>query len=42
MAKNPEDILKRVSTLEIGDSSRDIYDDWSAIYDNHLIIYWFW
>ena len=36
MAKNPEDILKRVSTLEIGDSSRDIYDDWSAIYDNHL------
>jgi SAM-dependent methyltransferase len=36
MANNPEDILKRVSTLENGDSSRDIYDDWSAIYDNHL------
>ncbi len=37
MAKDSSDILKRVSTLEPGDSSRDIYDDWSADYDHHLL-----
>jgi SAM-dependent methyltransferase len=37
MVKKPEQILKRVSSLEIGDSSRDIYDDWADIYDNHLL-----
>lgn len=37
MGKNPDDILHRVSNLEIGDSSRDIYDDWSETYDDHLL-----
>ena len=37
MGKQPDDILGRVSTLEDGDSSRDIYDDWSGSYDDHLI-----
>lgn len=36
MAKDSGDILKRVSTLAQGDSSRDIYDDWSQDYDEHL------
>ena len=36
MAKDSSEILKRVSTLEQGDSSRDIYDDWSGDYDEHL------
>ena len=37
MGNNPDDILHRVSNLEIGDSSRDIYDDWSETYDDHLV-----
>ncbi len=37
MSKTPDDILHRVSHLEDGDSSRDIYDDWSGTYDDHLI-----
>jgi SAM-dependent methyltransferase len=36
MGDKPDDILHRVSHLEDGDSSRDIYDDWSEIYDAHL------
>jgi SAM-dependent methyltransferase len=36
MAKDSSEILGRVSTLEQGDSSRDIYDDWSEDYDEHL------
>ncbi len=36
MGNKPDEILHRVSHLEEGDSSRDIYDDWSAIYDAHL------
>lgn len=36
MKNDSSDILKRVSTLEQGDSSRDIYDDWSESYDEHL------
>ncbi len=35
--KGSEDILKRVSHLGDGDSSRDIYDDWSDSYDAHLV-----
>ena len=37
MAKDSSELLKRVSTLEQGDSSREIYDDWSADYDEHLL-----
>ena len=37
MGKTPDDILHRVSNLEIGDSSCDIYDDWSDTYDDHLV-----
>ena len=37
MSNKPDEILRRVSHLDDGDSSRDIYDDWSAIYDDHLI-----
>lgn len=37
MSNEPDEILRRVSHLDEGDSSRDIYDDWSAIYDAHLI-----
>ena len=37
MGKQPDDILHRVSNLEDGDSSREIYDDWSDTYDDHLI-----
>lgn len=37
MGEKPDEILRRVSTLENGDSSRDIYDDWAGIYDNHLL-----
>ena len=37
MAKDPDDILSRVSHLEQGDSSRDIYNDWSETYDAHLL-----
>ena len=36
MAKDFSDILGRVSNLELDDSSRDIYDDWSQDYDEHL------
>lgn len=36
MGKDSTDILRRVSELEQGDSSRDIYDDWSGDYDGHL------
>ena len=36
MGDDSSDILKRVSTLAQGDSSRDIYDDWSDSYDAHL------
>ena len=37
MAKDSSDILSRVSTLQHGDSSRAIYDDWSQDYDTHLL-----
>ncbi len=37
MGQDSDDILKRVSHLDDGDSSRDIYDDWSASYDAHLL-----
>ena len=37
MGKKPDDILGRVSTLADGDSSRDIYDEWSGSYDDHLL-----
>lgn len=37
MAKDSKEILGRVSHLEEGDDSRDIYDDWSDDYDDHLI-----
>lgn len=37
MGKNSDEILGRVSHLEDGDSSRDIYDDWSDNYDSHLL-----
>jgi SAM-dependent methyltransferase len=36
MAKDSSEILGRVSNLEQDDSSRDIYDDWSQDYDDHL------
>ncbi|MDC1286365.1 methyltransferase domain-containing protein [Gammaproteobacteria bacterium] len=36
MAKDFSEILRRVSSLEQDDSSRDIYDDWSSDYDAHL------
>lgn len=36
MENRPDEILHRVSNLGESDSSRDIYDDWSAIYDAHL------
>ena len=37
MGDGSDDILKRVSHLADGDSSRDIYDDWSDSYDAHLL-----
>lgn len=37
MGNNSDEILSRVTHLEDGDSSRDIYDDWSDNYDDHLI-----
>ena len=37
MGKDSDEILGRVSHLETGDSSRDIYDDWSDDYDSHLL-----
>jgi SAM-dependent methyltransferase len=37
MAKDSSEILGRVSNLEQDDSSRDIYDDWSQDYDDHLL-----
>lgn len=37
MQNDSDDILRRVSHLEDGDSSREIYDDWSGNYDDHLI-----
>ena len=36
MAKDSSEILGRVSNLEQDDSSRNIYDDWSQDYDEHL------
>jgi SAM-dependent methyltransferase len=36
MAKDSSEILGRVSNLGQDDSSRDIYDDWSQDYDDHL------
>ncbi len=36
MGDKSDDILFRVSNLGQGDSSRDIYDDWSDDYDRHL------
>ena len=36
MTKNSSDLLGRVSNLKQDDSSRDIYDDWSEDYDEHL------
>ena len=36
MAKDSSELLGRVSNLEQEDSSRDIYDDWSQHYDEHL------
>ncbi|MEM7293090.1 MAG: methyltransferase domain-containing protein [Pseudomonadota bacterium] len=37
MTNTPDDILKRVSNLEVGDKSDAIYDDWSVTYDAHLL-----
>ncbi|MDJ0776634.1 MAG: class I SAM-dependent methyltransferase [Gammaproteobacteria bacterium] len=37
MRDKSDDILFRVSNLGQGDSSRDIYDDWSDDYDRHLL-----
>ena len=37
MAQDSSEILGRVSNLEQDDSSRDIYDDWSQHYDDHLL-----
>jgi SAM-dependent methyltransferase len=37
MAKDSSEILGRVSNLEQDDSSRDVYDDWSQYYDDHLL-----
>jgi SAM-dependent methyltransferase len=37
MAKDSSELLSRVSTLAPDDSSRDIYDDWSQDYDDHLL-----
>lgn len=37
MSKDSSEILSRVSHLEQGDSSRDIYNDWSESYDAHLL-----
>jgi predicted TPR repeat methyltransferase len=36
MAKDSSELLGRVSNLGQEDSSRDIYDDWSQDYDEHL------
>jgi predicted TPR repeat methyltransferase len=36
MAKDSSELLARVSNLKQEDSSRDIYDDWSQNYDEHL------
>lgn len=38
--KQQSGILKRVSTLQFGDSSEAIYDDWSENYDNDLTDEW--
>ena len=37
MSKDSKDILSRVSHLEPGDNSSEIYDDWSVTYDQHLL-----
>ena len=37
MSEESRGILKRVNHLQEGDSSRDIYDDWSKDYDAHLV-----
>lgn len=39
-AKQQSGILKRVSTLQSGDSSETIYDDWSENYDKDLTDEW--
>jgi SAM-dependent methyltransferase len=36
MPKDSTELLGRVSNLKQGDSSREIYDDWSQDYDEHL------
>ena len=36
MPKDSAELLGRVSNLKQDDSSRDIYDDWSQDYDEHL------
>jgi len=37
VGNDSDQILGRVSHLEDGDSSRDIFDDWSENYDGHLL-----
>ena len=37
MSETSKGILKRVNHLQEGDSSRDLYDDWSKNYDAHLV-----
>ena len=37
MSKDSKEILTRVNHLQDGDSSRDLYDDWSQNYDTHLL-----
>ena len=37
MPGDSDDILHRVSNLQQDDSSQDIYDDWAADYDRHLL-----
>lgn len=37
MSETSKGILKRVNHLQEGDSSRDLYDDWSNNYDTHLV-----
>lgn len=37
MSDKSSDILRRVSHLEPGEKSSDIYDDWSETYDVHLM-----
>jgi predicted TPR repeat methyltransferase len=37
MKADSREILGRVNHLQEGDSSRDLYDDWSQNYDTHLL-----